>query len=133
MEDIRQLSVSDLITRLHESVSSFVAGMENVVSMNRQEPTEEISELRGHILDRLKNGEEITDNRKLIGFLDLLSKDQAVLELVKDDAKDWLEIIETIEQQIASRKPLTPGETAELRKIKSMAGELKVLIREENR
>jgi len=129
MDDVRELSVNDLIHRLHESVNSFVAGMENVVSMNKREPPDEISELRGHIIERLKGGEEITDNRRLIGFLDLLSKDQAVLELVKDDAKDWLEIIETIEKQMESRKPLTKTETAEIRKIRKMAVELKDLIR----
>lgn len=131
MEDIRELSLNDLIRRLHESVSSFVAGMENVVSMNRQQPDDEISELRSHIIDRLKGGEQITDNRKLMGLLDLLSKDQAVLELVRDDAKDWLEIIETIEDHMTSKKPLTPTEAAEIRKIQRMAGELKALIRAE--
>jgi hypothetical protein len=103
--------------------------MENVVSMNKGEPADDISELRGHIIARLKGGEEITDNRKLISFLDLLSKDQAVLELVKDDAKDWLEIIETIENHMGAKKPLTAVETAEIRKIRTMAVELKALIR----
>jgi hypothetical protein len=131
MEDIRQLSVSDLIKRLHESVASFVSGMENVISMNKQEPPEEISELRGHLMDRLKKGEEITDNRKLISFLDMLSKDQAVLELVREDAKDWLEILDTIEGQMSSRKPLTAAETSEIKRIRQMSGELKALIRSE--
>ena len=131
MEDIRQLSVSDLIKRLHESVESFVSGMENVISMNKREPPDEITELRGHLIDRLKNGEEITDNRKLISFLDLLSKDQAVLELVKEDAQDWLEILDTIEGQMSSRKPLTPAERAEIGKIRKMSRELTVLIRGE--
>jgi hypothetical protein len=129
MENIGRLSLNDLIKRLHESVASFVAGMENVVSMNKQQPTEEISEIRTHILDRLQKGEEITDNRKVINLLDLLSKDQAVLELVKEDAKDWLEIIETIEVHMSSKMPMSPAEMQELRKIKEMSGELKALIR----
>jgi hypothetical protein len=130
MEDIRELSVNDLIKRLHDSISGFISGMESVIGMNKEEPPSEISELRSHLVERLKGGEEVTDNKRIIGLLDLLSKDQAVLELVKDDAKDWLEIIETIEKQMTSRRPLSPGETREVNKIRKMSSELKALIRE---
>jgi hypothetical protein len=129
MDDIRDISLNELVRRLHESISGFVAGMENVISMNRQPQTDEISELRDHIVERLRGGEQITDNRKVIGLLDLLSRDQAVLELVRDDAKDWLEIVEAIEGHMLSKKPLTGTEQKEVRQIKRMAGELKALIR----
>ncbi|MDE1865096.1 MAG: hypothetical protein KGH94_00440 [Candidatus Micrarchaeota archaeon] len=130
MEDIRELSINDLIARLHESIKGFISGMESVIGMNKEAPSPEIAVLRDHLTERLRKGEEITDNKRLIGFLDLLSKDQAVLELVKDDAKDWLEIVETIEKQIESRRPLSTGERNEIRKIKKMSSELKALIRE---
>lgn len=130
MEDLRQLSINELITRLHESISGFISGMENVIGMNKEAPPAEIIDLRDHLMGRLQKGEEVTDNKKLIGLLDLLSKDQAVLELVKDDAKDWLEVIETIEEQMSSRKPISASQTAELRKIRKMSSEIKALIRE---
>ena len=129
MDDIRELSVNELIRRLHESVSGFVAGMENVIGMNREAPPSEISELRDRITERLKKGEEITDNRKVIGLLDLLSRDQAVLGLVKEDAEDWLGIIGAIERQMASKRPLTAAETDEIKRIRKMSAELKSLIR----
>src|ERR1700677_2541741 len=118
MEDLRTLSLNDLIKRLHESLVSFLAGMENVVSMNRRPPNDDIPELRSHIIERLKKGEEVADNKKIISLLDLLSKDQAVLDLVKDDAKDWLEILETIESHVGSKTPLSAVETTEIRKIR---------------
>ncbi len=129
MEDIRQLSINDLIKRLHESLSGFITGMESVIGMNQEAPPSEIADLRDHITERLKNGEEITDNKRLIGLLDLLSKDQAVLGLVKEDAKDWLDIIETIENQMESRRPLSSAETRQIKRIRTMSSELKTLIR----
>jgi hypothetical protein len=129
MEDLRQLNLNELLQRLHESVSGFISGMENVVGMNKEVPPTEIVEIRDHLMDRLKKGEEITDNKKVISLLDLLSKDQAVLELVKDDAKDWLEIIETIEKHMSSKTGLSTSERADIRKIGRMSGELKTLIR----
>ena len=67
MDDIRELSVNELIRRLHESVSGFVAGMENVIGMNREAPRRRYR-ARARITERLKKGEEITDNRKVIGL-----------------------------------------------------------------
>ncbi len=130
MDDIREISVNELVRRLHESVSGFLAGMENVISMNKQPPIEEISDLRDRITERLKGGDEITDNRKVISLLDLLSRDQAVLGLVRDDAKDWLEIIEAIEHHMLSKASITPAEQKQVKQIRRMAAELKTLIRE---
>ena len=52
-----------------------------------------------------------------------------MLELVKDDAKDWLEIIETIERHISLKTGLSAAERADVRRIGRMSGELKALIR----
>lgn len=129
LEDIRELGVNELVKRLHESMSGFVVGMESVVGMNREAPPSEIAELRGHVAERLKRGEEITDNRRLISLLSLLSKDQAVLELIKDDAKEWLDVIDAVEKQMASRKSLSAAEAGEVKKIRKMSADLKTLIR----
>ena len=58
MDDLRQLNLNDLIQRLHESVSGFISGMENVVGMNKEAPPSEIVEIRDHLMERLKKGEE---------------------------------------------------------------------------
>jgi hypothetical protein len=69
----------------------------------------------------------------VINLLDLLSRDQVVLEIVREDAKDWLEVIETIEEHMDSKGDLSASENKEVKKIRAMAGELKALIREEQK
>jgi hypothetical protein len=48
---------------------------------------------------------------------------------VKDDAKDWLEILEAIERQMEGKRPLGPQEIREIRRIKEMSSTLKTMIR----
>ncbi len=129
MEDIKELSVNDLVRRLHESLKGFLSGMESVIGMNKEAPPGEISELRDHLTERLKGGEQITDNKRLIGLLDILSKDQMVLELVRDDAKDWLEILDVVERQMSLKRPLSQEEMNEIKRIREMSSDLKTMIR----
>jgi hypothetical protein len=129
MEDIKELSVNDLVRRLHESLNGFLSGMESVIGMNKEAPPDVIRELRDHLSERLRGGEEITDNKRLIGLLDILSKDQMVLELVRDDAKDWLDILDVVEKQMSLKRPLSQDEMNEIKKIRQMSSDLKTMIR----
>ncbi len=129
MVNFKTLSVSDLISRLHDAISSFVKNIESAVEMNSKTDMDEIVNLRDHITEKLQKGEDITDNTKIIQLLDLLSRDRMILEVVKEDASEWLDILEAIEGQMSGKTPLTKREQLELKKIDKMTGELKALIR----
>ncbi len=129
MVNFKTLSVSDLISRLHDAIASFIKNIEDAVDMNNKADMDEIITIRDHITKKLQNGEDIKDNTKIIELLDLLSRDKMILEVVKDDASEWLDILEAIEGQMAGHRPMSEQDKQELIKINAMTGELKELIR----
>jgi hypothetical protein len=127
--EIKGLSLNDLIDRFIDTLDGFLSGIENVIEINKTPRGDDISQLRGHITERLNRGEEVADNKLILQLLDLLSKDQAVLQIVKEDAEEWVAMLEAIEEHMEDKKPNTAAEKKELRKISTLTSELKALVR----
>lgn len=129
--DIKNLSVNDIIKKLYESVKSFAKGMESVVGMNDEVGRGEINELKSHLTEKLNKGDEVTDNSKLIQLLDILSKDQSIMHVIKDDAEDWLEMLEAIENNIKNKGELNMQEKKEVKQINKMTSSIKDFLRKD--
>lgn len=130
MLDGVNLSIGSLFGKLHEAIVSFVANLNDLVEENREVPLSEIRELREHIKQRLNSNESIDDNQKLMKLLDLFSTDKAVIELVRDEAQDWLDMLEAIENSFPKdRSQLTQGQRDEIRKVEVLTSQVKALIR----
>lgn len=127
--EIKGLSLNDLIDQFVDALEDFLSGMENVLEINKSPKGDEITQLRNHITLRMNRGEEIADNKLILQMLDLLSKDQAVLQIVKKDAEEWIKMLEAIEDQIGGQKPSTPREKEEIKKIESLVTDIKALAR----
>ncbi len=125
------MSVNEIIKKLYNSVKSFVKGMESVVGINDKYNKDEIDELKTHLTEKLNRGEEVTDNSKLIDLLEILSKDQTVMHIIKDDAEEWLEMLEAIESSINSKKELSPEEKKEVKQINKMTMSIKDFLRKD--
>ncbi len=122
-------SLNDLIGNFADMIKSFLTGMENVIDINRRPNNNEIAQLRSHIIERMNRGEEITDNKLILQLLDLLSKDQMVLQIVKEDVEEWVDMLEAIDDQISNQKPNTKEEKEEIQKISILTAEIKALVR----
>ena len=125
------MTVNEIIKKLYNSVKSFVKGMESVVGINDKYNKDEIDELKTHLTEKLNRGEEVTDNSKLIDLLEILSKDQTVMHIIKDDAEEWLEMLEAIESSINSKKELSPEEKKEIKQINKMTMSIKDFLRKD--
>jgi hypothetical protein len=123
--------VNDIIKKLYESVKSFAKGMESVVGMNDEVGRGEINELKSHLTEKLNKGDEVTDNSKLIQLLDILSKDQSIMHVIKDDAEDWLEMLEAIENNIKNKGELNMQEKKEVKQINKMTSSIKDFLRKD--
>ena len=130
MLNFKLMSVNEIISRLHDAIESFLAGIEDIIELNSKSAgKEEISTLKAHLTEKLKRGEEVTDNKKLIDLLNLLSKDQTVLAIIQEDAEEWAELLDASQDQISSKKPITDEERRDIQKITKMASEITSLIR----
>jgi uncharacterized Fe-S cluster-containing protein len=129
--DLKGFSLSQLLAKLHGAILELIDAMGSAIKQNNKINSEEIEQLREHIVDRLRKNEEIEDNMKLIQILDLFKKDSAVMELVNEDAEDWLDFINTIEERL-KRGPddeLEEDELRDIEQIKRLTGEIKAIIR----
>ena len=126
------LTLDSLLGKLHSALVNFARDVEEMIEENKALTVEDIRELRRNIQQRLDRNEEITDNRKLLAMLDLFATDKAVLEIIREDAEDWIKLLEDIEDNIKGKAgKLTPDERAEMKEISKLTSNIKELIRRE--
>ena len=124
------MTLSNLFGSLHESMLGFIKGLDDLISENKNVTFTDIKALREHIKGRLDDKEEITEKHKLLKLLDLFSTDKAVIELMKDEAEEWLGLLEAIETSIENQdRELTVKEKEEIEKIRRLTAEIKGMIR----
>ena len=127
------LSLNELIKKLYDSIKNFAKNMEKVTEMNNKITHSEIMELKEHIVNRLNNGEEVEDNKKLIDLLEVLSKDESIIQIIKDDAEEWISLLDAIENNIKlDGRKLNNNEEKELKQINYMATSMKEFLRKDN-
>ncbi len=132
VKDVKEMSLDGLFGKLHGLMINLVKDVDSVIADNKEVSMDAVRELRDHINYKLGKKEEIQDNEKILRLLNLFSEDKAVLEIIREDAEEWVELLEAIEQSISERGPnLTAGEQKEIREINRLTSEIKTLIRKE--
>lgn len=128
--DMRSLSLGELLSKLHSAVRQFVSDLDAVIERNMRVSTDDIRSLRASITERLRAGKDEVENRKLLEVLDLLSMDKTVIGLMKDDAEEWLEFIDAVESHIASGEYKASGEEKEeLARMRELTARISGLLR----
>ncbi|MGI0100582.1 MAG: hypothetical protein ACREBH_02590 [Candidatus Micrarchaeaceae archaeon] len=126
--DYKDMSLDGLFGRLHRLMSDLAADLDSIVGDNKD--MDGVRELRDHISRKLDKGEEIDDNKRLLKLLDLFSKDKAVIEIIREDADDWIKLLNAIEGSIKADRPeLTSREEGEIKEIGRLTSEIKALVR----
>lgn len=129
-KDVKEMTLDGLFSKLHGLMANLAKDIDSVLEDNRELGMDSVRQLRDHIKSRLSRNEEIEDNKKLLKLLNLFSEDKAVLEIIKEDSKEWVELLEAIEKSISERGPnLTKSEQNEIKEINRITSEIKSLIR----
>lgn len=128
-----KLTLDQMVGKLHNAIVQFAKDMKDVVEENKALSFGDIQELRLNIQQRLNRNEELKDNQRLLKMLDLFATDKAVLDIIREDADGWVELLEAIEDNIKSRAGgnLTADEKAEIKKIGELTTEIKELLRKD--
>jgi transcriptional regulator of heat shock response len=131
-KDLKDLSLDGLFSKLHGLMVNLVRDVDSVIEDNNEMTMDNVRDLRNHINYKLSKKEEIQDNEKIIKLLNLFSEDKAVIEIIREDAEEWVELLEAIEGSITEKGgDLTPKEEREVKDIKRLTLEIKSLIRKE--
>lgn len=131
LETLSRLSLSSLFDKLQTSLMLFVGKIEKVAEeQNKSISLDEIKELRNHISSRLSNNEEIEDNKKILKLLELFSTDKEILEVLREDASNWLRLLDAIEANLVRKSDaLSEEEKQEIIQIHDLAGSVRELTR----
>ncbi len=134
LNTLKKLSLNELITSLHDLISSFSRGLGKIIQKNEELQTKDLDELREHIQARLNAGEEKVDNEKLLKLIDLLKDDKNAFDLMSKDVSEWLEFLDAIEEHIGEGvMGLGAGEQEKLQELKENLFELKEMLRDKGK
>ncbi len=129
-DGIRSMSLGDLFTKLHNAIRTFVGDLDVVISRNSEASTEEIYDLRAHITERLREGRDPVENEKLLKLLNLLLTDKTVIELMREDANEWMGFLDAISKHIENGTyRATDEEKKELEEMRGITAQISGLIR----
>ncbi len=129
-----ELSLSELISKLHKAITEFTETVDALIEHNKTINYKEINDLRILIKNRIKKGEDIDDNKKILNLLELFSSNKSILELIREDVDEWIDFIEAIEENLNNKElNLSKEEKHDLEKIRKINLELKTILRHENK
>lgn len=114
LEQLKKLSLNELITALQDQIVSFSRGIDKLIDKNKEFNTNEIDQLRDHIKSRLEAGPESAENERLLKLINLFSDDKQALNLMRKDVDEWLEFLDAVDGHIGSDSKSV--ETEQLRK-----------------
>ena len=131
-EELSKISLSRLFSILTDSMTRMVEGLKGLVKRNENVDDNTVRELREHIKNRLATGEEKVDNQNILKLLDLFSENKEVIEFIKEEAEEWLDLVEAIEKHIESGdKVLSEKEQEEVKELKELTDKIKHTLRED--
>ncbi|MCL5786737.1 MAG: hypothetical protein M1520_00835 [Candidatus Marsarchaeota archaeon] len=131
-EELSKISLSRLFNILTDSMTRMVEGLKGLVKRNEIVDDSTVRELREHIKNRLAVGEERVDNQNILKLLDLFSENKEVIEFIKEESEEWLELVEAIEKHIESGdRTLSEKEQEEVRELKELTDKIKHTLRED--
>ena len=114
LEQLKKLSLNELIAALQDQIVSFSRGLDRLVDKNRGIDTNEIDQLRDHIKARLQAGTERAENERMLKLVNLFSEDKKALDLIRKDVDEWLEFLDAINSHVGGDS--NPVEAERLRK-----------------
>ena len=100
INELKNLSVGELFSRLHMAISELVSDASKIVELNSSVKMDSIRDIRTDIVKRLNSNEDIEENKTLIKVLDLFVTDKSFLRMIKDDSEEWLEFLDVIEKNL---------------------------------
>ena len=131
-EELSKISLSRLFSILTDSMTRMVEGLRGLMKRNEIVDDSTVRELREHIKSRLAVGEERVDNQNILKLLDLFSENKEVIEFIKEEAEEWLELVEAIEKHVESGdRTLSEKEQEEVRELKELTDKIKHTLRED--
>lgn len=130
LESLKNLSINDLMGRLHRSISAASENVGRLTEKNREIPLAEIIELRNHIRHRLGEGEERLENQKLLKLVELFKEDKNALELIKIDLDEWVEFLDALKENLdRGLGSLSKDEVKEIDKLRSDITRIQAMLR----
>ena len=131
-EELSKISLGRLCSILRDSMTRMVEGLKGLMNKNETVDDNTVREIREHIKNRLAAGEERVDNQNILKLLDLFSENKEVIEFIKEEAEEWLELVEAIEKHIESGdKELSEKEQEEVMELKELMDKIKHTLRED--
>ena len=131
-EELSKISLGRLFSILTDSMTRMVEGLKGLINKNETVDDNTVREIREHIKGRLAAGEERVDNQNILKLLDLFSENKEVIEFIKEEAEEWLELVEAIEKHIESGdKELSEKEQEEVMELKELMDKIKHTLRED--
>lgn len=127
--DLKNLSLESLFERLHGLMVNLVKDVDSIIEDNSEISINTIRQLRDHINYKLGRKEEIHDNENILKVLNLFAEDRAVLEIIREDSEEWIELLDAIRDNLGSGGNLTVRERKEVEDINRLATKIKGLIR----
>ena len=115
----KKLSLNDLLSALHDAISSFSRGVEKLTERNDEMGIDEINELRDYVKERLGASGERAENEKLLKLILLLKEDKEALALMKKDTEDWAKFLDAINEHIGLIPVSGKTEEDELKNLKA--------------
>ena len=129
-DGVKSMSLGELISKLHGAIRQFISDLDVVISRNKEASSDEIYDLRARITERLKAGKDTVENERLLKLLNLLLTDKTVIELMRDDAEEWMEFLDAISKHIENGSyRATEEEKKELSNIRELTAQITSLIR----
>jgi len=128
INDIKNITLGKLLTMLHDSLSEAIKGMDAMLQEDKDIDTDQIKELRDHVVSRL--GQEDADTKKLLKLMGLMITESAVLELIKADAEEWVKLLDAVENNLVDMGKSGKISTKDIEELKNVTRQLKGLMRD---
>jgi len=127
-DNLKEADINRLIAMLHDSLEDAIKGMGVLLDEAKEFDKGNVEELRDHVASRL--GKEDADSEKLLKLMGLISTEGAVIEILKEDAEEWLKLIGAIDEQINNiKKSSGVVDKKDIRELEALSKKIKGLIR----
>ncbi len=135
LESLKKLSLNELLSRLHESISGFSRDIGRLTDRNRELTLVDIIELRNHVKRKLEAHEEGAENEKLLKLIGLFKDDKNALELARMDVEEWIDFLDAIKFHLEQRRGALSAEEKEelkdMEKLRADITKLQAVLRRE--
>ncbi|MDE1832868.1 MAG: hypothetical protein KGH58_00435 [Candidatus Micrarchaeota archaeon] len=124
---LKGVEIDKLISMLHESLEDAIKGMGVLIDEAKELDTGRVEELRDHVASRL--GREDADAKRLLKLMSLISTEGAVIEILKEDAEEWLKLINVIDEHIKSVKDGSSIDDKDIKELEALSKKIKGMLR----